>query len=97
MSTPTTARSALDPQIRHLVLEELSGLRLDRELLEQMLDADEEARIPSRKAMVIIAKVCKKLGVGKVVKKSDLRPEQVSSLRNLIELLDRRTAGLRKP
>lgn len=96
MTAPTTDR-ALDPTIRSLVLEELPSLRLDREALEQALDDDDEdqQRIPSRKAIVIIARVCKKLGVGQVVKKADLRPEQVSNLRNLIVLLDERTTAHR--
>jgi hypothetical protein len=88
---------AVVPSICELVLAELPAVRLDREELERMLDADEEARIPSRKATTIIARVCKKLGIDpKVIKQADLKPEQLTSLHNLIDLLERRTAPLRK-
>ena len=77
--------------IRELVLSELPRLRIERGAIESALDSDSETRIPSRKAMVVIARVCKSLGVGRVVKKADLKPDQVTSVANLIDLLARRT------
>ncbi len=79
-------------RIRELVLSELPRLRLDRNTIEAALDSGDEERIPSRKAMVIIARVCKSLQVGKVVKQSDLKPDQVTDVANLIELLASKTA-----
>ena len=79
-------------RVRDLVLSELPGLRLDRSRIEAALDSGDEERIPSRKAMVIIARVCKILHVGKVVKQSDLKPDQVTDVANLIELLASKTA-----
>ena len=77
--------------IRELVLSELPQLRIDRAPIESALDAGSETRIPSRKAMVVVARVCKSLGVGRAVKKADLKPDQVTSVANLIDLLARRT------
>lgn len=79
-------------RVRDLVLSELPGLRLDRNSIEAALDSGDEQRIPSRKAMVIIARVCKSLQVGKVIKQSDLKPDQVADVANLIELLASKTA-----
>ena len=92
MSLSTTVSPVLVDRVRDLVLDELPSLRLDRTGLEASLEAGEVARIPSRKAMVVIARVCRKLGVGKVVKKADLKPEQVTSLANLIDLIAMRAA-----
>ena len=79
--------------VRELVLNELPGLRIDRGSVEAALDSGSGTRIPSRKAMVIIARVCKQLGVGpRAVKKSDLKPDQVTDVANLIELLASKTA-----
>lgn len=90
-ASATPNGSDFERQIRKLVLEELPSLRLDRDDLEAAMDEGRPARIPSRKAMVIIARVCRAVGVGKeVVKKSDLRPDQVTNLPNLIDLLYRR-------
>ena len=77
--------------IRELVLSELPRLRIDRGTIESALDSGSESRIPPRKAMVVIARVCKGLGVGKAVKKADLKPDQVTSVANLIDLLASRT------
>ncbi|WP_420626802.1 nucleotide kinase domain-containing protein [Candidatus Poriferisodalis sp.] len=77
--------------IRELVLSELTRLRIDRGSIESALASGSETRIPSRKAMVVIARVCKSLGVGKVVKKADLKPDQVTNVANLIGLLAGRT------
>ena len=77
--------------IRELVLSELQRLRIDRGTIESALDSGSETRIPSRKAMVVIARVCKGLGVGRAVKKADLKPDQVTSVANLIDLLASRT------
>lgn len=91
--TTVAPPEALQDRIRGLILDELPKLRLDRALLEAALDAGEEARIPSRKALVLIARVCKRLGVDRTaVKKKDLKPDQVADLSNLIDLLARRTA-----
>ena len=85
---PTDEHRAM---IRELVLSELPKLRLNRDGVEAALASGSEARVPSRKAMVIIARVCKGLGLGRVVKKADLKPDQVTSVANLIELLASRT------
>ncbi len=77
--------------IRELVLSELPKLRLNRDSVEAALTSGSEARIPSRKAMVVIARVCKGLGLSRAVKKADLKPDQVTSVANLIELLASRT------
>lgn len=91
--TTAAPPTALQGRIRGLVLAELPKLRLDRAPLEAALDAGEEARIPSRKALMLIARVCKQLGVERtVVKKQDLEPDQVADLTNLIDLLARRAA-----
>lgn len=90
MSKSTTPPSDLAEQIQELVLSQLPSLRLDRQSLEADMLGGSEARIPSRKAIVIIARVCNELGARDVVKKSDLRPEQVTSLSNLIALLQKK-------
>ena len=77
--------------IRELVLSELPRLRIDSGTIESALDSGSETRIPSRKAMVVVARVCQSLGVGRVVKKADLKPDQVTSVANLIDLLAFRT------
>ena len=77
--------------IRELVLSELPRLRIDRGAIESALDSGSETRIPSRKAMVVIARVCQSRGVGRAVKKADLKPDQVTSVANLIDLLASRT------
>ncbi len=79
--------------VRELVLNELPALRIDRTSIEAALDSGSGTRIPSRRAMVIIARVCKQLGVGtRAVKKSDLKPHQVTNVANLIKLLASKTA-----
>lgn len=88
IQTPTDEHRDM---IRELVLSELPMLRLNRDSVEAALASGSETRIPSRKAMVIVARVCKGLGVGRVVKKADLKPDQVTSVANLIELLASRT------
>ena len=101
---PTTPKQCRCPQprlrtpntsgtVRELVLNELPGLRIDRSSIEAALDSGSGTRIPSRRAMVIIARVCKQLGVGtRAIKKSDLKPDQVTDVANLIELLASKTA-----
>ncbi len=85
--------AALQDQIRSLILDELPRLRLDREMLEAALDAGEEARIPSRKALVVIARVCRSLGVDwRLVRPQDLDPDQVADLHTLVRHLAERTA-----
>ncbi|WP_419552881.1 nucleotide kinase domain-containing protein [Candidatus Poriferisodalis sp.] len=89
-STKTPTSEHLD-MIRELILSELSRLRIDRNSIESAMGSGSDTRIPSRKAMVVIARVCKSLGVGNVVKKADLTPDQVTNVANLIDLLARRT------
>lgn len=80
-------------KVRELVLSELPRLRIDRDSIEAALDSGAGTPIPSRRAMVVIARVCKELGVETgTVKKSDLRPDQVADVANLIELLASKTA-----
>lgn len=92
MATTAAPAAALENRVRELILDELPRLGLDRAVLEAALDGGEEARIPSRKALALIARVCKGLGVGTVVKKQDLEPDQVADLHNLIGLLAERAA-----
>lgn len=91
MSATTTTTTDLGAQIRSAVLDQLQRLRFDRTDIETMLDGGGDPRIPSRKALVVIARVAKSFGLSKkIIKKSDLRPEQVTSVRNLTDLLTRR-------
>ena len=60
----TNAESRITEEVRELVLSELPSLRLDRNTLEAALDSGDEARIPSRKGIVVVARVCNNLGVG---------------------------------
>ncbi len=87
MSLSTTAPPSVTARVRVFVLDELPSLRLDRDRLESLLEDGGVAPIASRKAMVVIARVCRELGVSKVARKADLRSEQVTSLANLIELI----------
>ena len=89
-STETPTGEHFDA-IRELVLSELARLRIDRGSVESALSSGSEVRIPSRKAMVVIARVRESLGVGKVVRKADLESDQVTNVSNLIDLLARRT------
>lgn len=98
MSATTTAASDVGTQVRSAVLDQLQRLRFDRADLEAMLDGGGDPRIPSRKALVVIARVAKAFGLSKkIIKKSDLRPEQVTSVRNLADLLTRRIREALEP
>ena len=98
MSATTTTASDLATQIRSAVLDQLQRLRFDRADIEAMLDAGGDPRIPSRKALVVIARIAKSFGLSKkIIKKSDLRPEQVTSVRNLTDLLTRRIREALEP
>ena len=89
MSVTTT--TTLATEIRSAVLDQLQQLRFDPADIESILDAGGDPRIPSRKALVVIARIAKSFGLSKkIIKKSDLRPEQVTSVRNLTDLLTRR-------
>ena len=92
MSLSTAVPPSVSARVRAFVLDELPSLRLDRDRLESLLEDGDVATIPSRKAMVVIARVCRELGVGQVVRKADLKPEQVTNLENLIELIATRAA-----
>ena len=61
MSATTTAASDVGTQVRSAVLDQLQRLRFDRADLEAMLDGGGDPRIPSRKALVVIARVAKSL------------------------------------
>jgi hypothetical protein len=74
-------------RVREALLAELSRLRLPRADIERALAAGEDCRIPSRKAIALIARIQRRLGVGMLVKKSDLQPKQITSIGNLIRLL----------
>ena len=98
MSATMTTTSDLADQIRSAVLDHLQRLRFNRADIEALLDGGGDPRIPSRKAMVVIARVAKGFGLSrKIVKKSDLRPEQVTSVRNLTDLLTRRISEAMVP
>ncbi len=90
MSVSTTSTSLRD-EVRAVVLEQLPKLRLPASEIIDALDAGNDPRIPSRKAMNIIARVQKHFGLTTVVvTAADLNPRQVSSVKNLIDLLTRR-------
>jgi len=91
---PTAMQSKATEAIREMVLSELPSLRLDRNAVEAALDSGTEARIPSRKGIVVIARVCNKLGAGRVVSKADLKPNQVADVANLIKLLSTKIAPM---
>lgn len=98
MSATTTTTTDLGTQIRSAVLDQLQRLRFDRADIETMLEGGGDPRIPSRKALVVIARVAKSFGLSKkIIKKSDLRPEQVTSVRNLTDLLTRRIREALEP
>jgi hypothetical protein len=65
-------------------------LRFDAGAVDAALSGGADLSIPSRKALVVIARVQRHFGVPNQVKASDLRPEQVTSVRNVIDLLGRR-------
>lgn len=91
MSASTTTVLTLRDEVENVVLAQLSRLRLPAADIIDALAAGEDPRIPSRKAMNIIARVQRHFGLETVVvKASDLKPRQVSSVRNLIDLLTRR-------
>ncbi|MDP9332228.1 MAG: hypothetical protein M3Q30_02785 [Actinomycetota bacterium] len=92
MSVSTTTAPALRTEVKAAVLGMLAKLRLPELEIVRALEAGEDPRIPSRKAMVIIARVHKHFGLkGRpLVKKEDLKPDQVTSVRNLIDLLTTR-------
>lgn len=98
MSATTTTTADLGTQIRSAVLDQLQRLRFDRTDIETMLEGGGDPRIPSRKALVLIARVAKSFGLSKkIIKKSDLRPEQVTSVSNLTDLLTRRIREALEP
>ncbi len=98
MSATMTTTSDLASQIRAAVLDQLQRLRFDRAGIETTLDSGGDPRIPSRKALVVIARVAKNFGLSKkIIKKSDLLPEQVTSVRNLTDLLTRRIREALEP
>ena len=91
MSASTTTAPPLHSEVKAVVLGMLSKLRLPESEIIRALELGEDPRIPSRKAMVIIARVHKHFGLkDPVVKKEDLKPEQVTSVRNLVDLLTTR-------
>lgn len=89
--TPTISRADLVDAVRGAVIDQLERLRFDRANIEAALACGEDPRIPSRKALVVIARVTRAFGVSRdVIRQSDLKPEQVTSVGNLIDLLGRR-------
>lgn len=90
MSVSTTSLTLRD-EVEAVVLGELSKLRLPAAEMIAELEAGNDPRIPSRKAMNIIARVQRYFGLESVVvTAADLKPQQVSSIRNLVDLLTRR-------
>lgn len=91
MSISTTSRT-LREEVHAVVLSELAKLRLPADEIIGALAAGGDPRIPSRKSIVIIARVQQHFGLGgqRVVTAADLKPSQVSSVKNLIDLLTRR-------
>lgn len=91
MSASATSTVALRDEVQDVVLAQLSRLRLPAAEIIDALAVGEDPRIPSRKAMNIIARVQRHFGLETVVvKASDLKPRQVSSVRSLVDLLTRR-------
>jgi hypothetical protein len=90
-ANPTLSRTDLADAVCVAVIDQLERLRFDRAEIEAALACGNDPRIPSRKALVVIARVTRAFGVSRdVIRKSDLKPEQVTSVGNLIDLLARR-------
>lgn len=90
-ATPTLTRIDLADAVRSAVLDQLERLRFNRDDIVASLTRGTGPRIPSRKALVVIARVTRAFGAPRnVVRKSDLKPDQVTSVGNLIDLLTRR-------
>jgi hypothetical protein len=90
MSVSATSLTLRD-EVQAAVLAQLPKLRLPASEIIAALEAGEDPRLPSRKAMNIIARVQRHFGLETVVvTAADLKPHQVSTVRNLIDLLTRR-------
>ena len=95
---PTAAVTSMADQVRSAVITQLERLRFDRTHIENDLALGVDPRIPSRKALVVIARVARGFGLSSnVIRKSDLKPEQVTSVSNLIDLLTRRISDALEP
>jgi hypothetical protein len=90
MSVITTSVGVdIEQHVRDSVLNTLTGhLAMDRELVRACLEGrDPDIRIASRVAIIVIARAQKVFGVKDLVDPKKLRPEQVTSVRNVAALL----------
>jgi hypothetical protein len=92
MSVAITALQAQDVamHVRASILNTLTEhLTMDRGLVTQSLEDStaEDVKITSRVAIVVIARAQKLFGITDLVDPKKLRPEQVTSVRNVAELL----------
>jgi hypothetical protein len=91
----TAATASLLDEIRAVARAVLvEKLRFDACAVDAALSGGADLQIPSRKALVVIARVQQHFRVPNQVKGSDLRPEQVTSVRNVIDLLGRRLTAV---
>lgn len=91
MSNSLTSQRSLHELVLEAVLECVAAkLRMDRSQVTSDLANGREIRIPSRHALVVIAAVQKRFELARVVKTSDLRPDQITSVGVLVDLLERR-------
>lgn len=87
LTTPSVQE--LERQVKASVLSTLTEhLTMDKELVAACLDgSSDDLKIASRVAIVVIARVQKVFGVKDLVDPKRLRPEQVTSVRSVSELL----------
>jgi hypothetical protein len=89
MSATTTTLPDVEQQVHASILNTLTEhLAMDRAKVGACLDGTGgDVPIASRVAIVVIARVQKVVGVKDLVDAKKLRPEQVTSIRNVTELL----------
>lgn len=81
----------VEAQIRALVFEILTEhFMLEATAVAASLDGSgDDIPISSRRAIVVIARVETYLGLGRLIDPKELRPEQVTSVRSVIDLISR--------
>jgi hypothetical protein len=89
MSATTTTLPDVEQQVHTSILNTLTQhLAMDKAKVGACLDrTGADVPIASRVAIVVIARVQKVFGVKDLVDAKKLRPEQVTSIRNVTELL----------
>jgi hypothetical protein len=81
----------VEAQIRALVLEILTEhFMLEATAVAACLDGSGgDIPIASRRAIVVIARVETHLGLGRLIDPKELRPEQITSIRSVVDLITR--------